>query len=175
MNNIIQSKLFRTKSLSLYSANKIVARGGGFHGPSTRLYKPYIHKRRLPPSQLYMMIFNDIGPEHIVGLYSVEYPTVLHAWFKIFTVFVLSIPVLMVMSKIRKDVGPNHLYITVKNCPDHKDTLPAVINFLMKNDFNNAQDFIGRNNASFYKNIYPEDFTNETSVVQSLRKRGFSI
>ena len=152
----------------------IVRGGGGFHAPSMRLYQPYIHKRRIGLTEVTTTIFHDVAPEHHVGLHSLEYKTGGHAGLRILQFFLMAAPFFALGMYVSDKLGYTLRPASV-NCPDQKDMLPAFINFLRKQDVTNAQDFIGRNNETFYRLSNPEDFTADTKFIRKLRANGFNI
>eukprot|EP00345_Euplotes_harpa_P007366 CAMPEP_0168331804 /NCGR_PEP_ID=MMETSP0213-20121227/8554_1 /TAXON_ID=151035 /ORGANISM="Euplotes harpa, Strain FSP1.4" /LENGTH=72 /DNA_ID=CAMNT_0008335655 /DNA_START=310 /DNA_END=528 /DNA_ORIENTATION=+ len=51
------------------------------------------------------------------------------------------------------------LHPVVRDCPDHAHMIPGLIRYLKKNNFKHADDFLGRNNGTFYRSLYNEEIT----------------
>ena len=121
-----------------------------------------------------MMIFNDVAPETIVNLHSLEYPTTYTVVWRMLGFAVMSIPFFIFGMYVCTKMGSS-LIPTTRDCPDQAHMFPALIRYIKRQDFNNAEDFLGRNNGNFYKSLMAEDFNANTRMFDLLRKNGLKF
>ena len=172
MNNLTTVKLFRARKFMMYANNW--AWRGHFHRPSIPLYQPYIHKRRHRLEDVGRTIFHDIAPEHFVGIYSAEYQTTYSVIFRFIGTFFLTCPVIIFLMYVCK-VSFAQPVPVVKDVPDHAHMVPGLIAYLKRQNFREQSDFIGRNNGTFYRRLFQEEFDKPGTTLKRLKNHGIKI
>ena len=71
----------------------------------------------------------------------------------------------------------SQLFLAVRPGPDHAHMAPRLLYHLKANNFENADDFLGRRTAFFYKNPTRQEMSLEMKpkVVLKLEKHGFKF
>ncbi|CAI2382800.1 unnamed protein product [Moneuplotes crassus] len=158
----------------MYGNNYFSRGGGNFHGPSIPMQKEYIHHRRISLEFTTTNFFHPVAPEYVVNLHSLEYEGPFAGFRRTFGTFILAIPIFLFGMWVANRIG-SVMTPTIRDTPDQAHKLPGMLRYLKRKDFNNAPDFLGRHNASFYRNLYPENLDESNTFLDLVRRNGVNF
>ena len=170
MNSVLLRSAFRNKRLSTMAIR------GGFHKPDPLPYPLYKDTRRHHLEDINTVLYSDIGPEFHMHLHSMQIQSGKQGWFLIFAYFCgIIMPCWLIARKCHKQAGAN-MFPAVRPGPDHAHMAPKILAHLKANNYENMPDKFGRRPASFYKNFFRQETSNEfkPELVKNFNKHGFS-
>ena len=178
MNSLLIKSAFRNRSSNIMMKNAAIAtRGGGFHKPDPLPYGWYKYTRRTHLEDINTILYSDIAPEFHMHLHSIQIQSGKQGW-TLIALFFLGIifPCWCVARKCHKDAGAM-MFPCVRPGPDHAHMAPRLVNHLKSNNYENSQDFFGRKNATFYRNYFRQEMSNDLKpkLILNLNKHGFSF
>eukprot|EP00343_Euplotes_focardii_P005308 CAMPEP_0205808228 /NCGR_PEP_ID=MMETSP0205-20121125/12124_1 /ASSEMBLY_ACC=CAM_ASM_000278 /TAXON_ID=36767 /ORGANISM="Euplotes focardii, Strain TN1" /LENGTH=71 /DNA_ID=CAMNT_0053083581 /DNA_START=322 /DNA_END=537 /DNA_ORIENTATION=- len=64
---------------------------------------------------------------------------------------------------------------TTRDTPDNAHKMPGLLRYIQKNNSNNVEDFLGRNNGNYYKNLHDQNLDVSNIMFDKLRKNGVNF
>ena len=119
-------------------------------------------------------MFHEVAPEYVVNLHSLEYKDPLAGIRRFLGSALMAVPFFIFGMWIANKMG-SHLYPATRDTPDQAHKLPGLLRYIKSNNFDNAEDFLGRNNGNYYKSLHGEDLNASCRFLDLARKNGLNF